>query len=178
MLESTNKSGHKYNWLRQKPVQVSYEWLIRISYTIFMLLFCSKLVMHSYELVSQSYRTCGVVFSDQIDNDSMYIQRASFNLNKTKQNKLKWLSSLKNRQEASLVYRTYNTELKGITGKTRALTAALDQLRVVASSTLNDLGLRSGQHQQTRPMSSSTCCNHVLRGRPGWRFQSAAGSRK
>jgi len=29
-----------------------------------------------------------------------------------------------------------------------SLTAALDQLRVVAPSTLNDLGLRSGQHQQ------------------------------
>ena len=26
-----------------------------------------------------------------------------------------------------------------------------------------------------RPMSSSTCCNQVLRGRPGGRFQSAAG---
>jgi len=26
-----------------------------------------------------------------------------------------------------------------------------------------------------RPMSSSTCCSHVLRGRPGERFQSAAG---
>ena len=32
---------------------------------------------------------------------------------------------------------------------THSLTAALDQLRVVASSTSNDLGLRSGQHQQT-----------------------------
>ena len=31
----------------------------------------------------------------------------------------------------------------------RSLTAALDQLRVVASSTSNDLCLRSGQHQQT-----------------------------
>jgi len=30
-----------------------------------------------------------------------------------------------------------------------SLTAALDQLRAVASSTLSDLGLRSGQHQQT-----------------------------
>jgi len=30
-----------------------------------------------------------------------------------------------------------------------SLTAALDQLRVVASSTSNDLGLRSRQHQQT-----------------------------
>ena len=32
---------------------------------------------------------------------------------------------------------------------THSLTAALDQLRIVASSTSNDLGLRSGQHQQT-----------------------------
>ena len=32
---------------------------------------------------------------------------------------------------------------------THSLTAALDQLRVVASSISNDLGLRSGQHQQT-----------------------------
>jgi len=32
---------------------------------------------------------------------------------------------------------------------THSLTAALDQLRVVASSTSNDLDLRSGQHQQT-----------------------------
>jgi len=32
---------------------------------------------------------------------------------------------------------------------THSLTAGLDQLRVVASSTSNDLGLRSGQHQQT-----------------------------
>ena len=51
------------------------------------------------------------------------------------------------------------------------LTAALDQLRVVASSTSNDLGSQSGQHQH---QASSTCCNHVLRGRPGGRFQSAA----
>ena len=32
---------------------------------------------------------------------------------------------------------------------THSLTAALDQLRIVASSTSNDLGLQSGQHQQT-----------------------------
>jgi len=32
--------------------------------------------------------------------------------------------------------------------QTRSLTAALDQLRVVASSTSNDPGPRSGQHQQ------------------------------
>ena len=31
---------------------------------------------------------------------------------------------------------------------THSLTAALDQLRVVASSTSSDLGLQSGQHQQ------------------------------
>jgi len=31
---------------------------------------------------------------------------------------------------------------------THSLTAALDQLRVVASSTSNDPGLRFGQHQQ------------------------------
>jgi len=35
------------------------------------------------------------------------------------------------------------------TVSTHSLTAALDQLRVMASSTSNDLGLRSGQHQQT-----------------------------
>jgi len=59
---------------------------------------------------------------------------------------------------------------------THSLTAALDQLRVVASSTSNDPGPRSRQHQQIdRPMSSSNCCSQFLRGRPGGRFQSAAG---
>ena len=55
-----------------------------------------------------------------------------------------------------------------------SLTAALDQLRVVASSTSNDPGQRSRQHQADRPMSSYTCCSQCLR-RPGGRFQSAAG---
>ena len=60
---------------------------------------------------------------------------------------------------------------------THSLTAALDQLRVVASSTSNDPGPRSRQHQHhaDRPTSSSTCCSQFLRGRPGGRFQSAAG---
>ena len=59
---------------------------------------------------------------------------------------------------------------------THSLTAALDQLRVVASSTSTDLGLQSGStDRQTNLMSSSTCCNQVLHGRPGGRFQSAAG---
>ena len=55
------------------------------------------------------------------------------------------------------------------------LTAALDQLRIVASSTSNDPGLRSGQHQQTGRCLLQSCCYQVLRGRPGERFQSAAG---
>ena len=56
-----------------------------------------------------------------------------------------------------------------------SLTAVLDQLRVVASSTSNDPGPRSRQHQTDRPVSSSNCCSQFIRGRPGGRFQSAAG---
>jgi len=60
---------------------------------------------------------------------------------------------------------------------THSLTAALDQLRVVASSTSNDPGPRSRQHQQIGqpllPLAAG--CSQFLRGRPGGRFQSAAG---
>ena len=55
---------------------------------------------------------------------------------------------------------------------THSLTATLDQLTVVASSTSNDPGPAA---PTDRPMSSSTCCIQFLRGRPGGRFQSAAG---
>ena len=56
---------------------------------------------------------------------------------------------------------------------THSLTAALDQLRVVASSTSNDPGPQSRQHQQI-----GQCLlpdSQFPRGRPGGRFQSAAG---
>ena len=49
-----------------------------------------------------------------------------------------------------LMYFKLLTTVEGLLfpGLTHSLTAALDQLRIVASSTSNDPGPRSGQHQQ------------------------------
>jgi len=62
-----------------------------------------------------------------------------------------------------------------------SLTAALDQLRmmmmmmrVVASSTSNDPGPRSGQHQQIGQCLLPLVAANLI-GRPGGRFQFAAG---
>ena len=58
---------------------------------------------------------------------------------------------------------------------THSLTAALDQLRVVASSTSYDPGQRSGQYQQIGQCLLPFVAAQFLRGRPGGRFQSVAG---
>jgi len=59
---------------------------------------------------------------------------------------------------------------------THSLTAALDQLTVVASSTSNDPDPAIRAAPTDRPTSSSTRCSQFLRGRrPGGCFQSAAG---
>ena len=52
---------------------------------------------------------------------------------------------------------------------THSLTAALDQLRVVASSTSNDPGPRSRQHQQWVWEILINLTNHTVTSRPSWR---------
>ena len=59
--------------------------------------------------------------------------------------------------------------------KTHSLTAALDQLRVVASSTSNDPGPRSRQHQQIGQCLLPLAAANFSVDDPGGRFQSAAG---
>ena len=70
------------------------------------------------------------------------------------------------------LYNFYTVQDRGIQSLTHSLTAALDQLRVLHIE-------RSWPAIQTaptdKPTSSSTCCSQFLRGRPGGRFQSAAG---
>ena len=59
---------------------------------------------------------------------------------------------------------------------THSLTAALDHLRVRRSVLHIERSWHAIHAAPTdRPISSSTCCSQFLRGRPGGRFQSAAG---
>ena len=76
-----------------------------------------------------------------------------------------------NKFSASLLFILFTNDQAYVT---HSLTAALDQLRVVASSTSNDPGPRSRQHQQIGQRLLPLAAANFSVG-PGGRFQSAAG---